>query len=290
VGAVKAKRLFVIFIGLLIVFGLGHSSQPKSATAAVILDKDFLVFGHRGASGYAPEHTLLSYQLAKELGADYLEIDLQQTKDGELVALHDPDVNRTTDGTGNAADFTLAELQQLDAGSWFNKKYPAKAKPEYAGLTIPSLRQVFQTFGNEVNYCLEIKTPDAGIEGKLLSLLDEFDLLEDPKSANVIIQSFSAESLQSVHRVQPDIPLIKLMDWYSPLVTSEKELKEIKQYAMGIGVSQLWSTPAFEKKVRSADLALYPFSVNDAASLFKVAHTGTLGVYTDYIDTISAYK
>ena len=114
-----------------------------------------LVFGHRGASGDAPEHTLLSYRLAKELGADHLEIDLQQTKDGELVALHDEDVDRTTNGTGNVADFTLAELQQLDAGSWSTKKYPAKAMPEYAGLPIPSLRQIFETFGKKSSIALK---------------------------------------------------------------------------------------------------------------------------------------
>lgn len=81
----------------------------------------FLIIGHRGASGYAPEHTIEAYQLAAEMGADYLEIDLQQTKDGELVAMHDETVDRTTNGKGLVKSYSLKELQQLDAGSWFRK-------------------------------------------------------------------------------------------------------------------------------------------------------------------------
>ena len=72
---------------------------------------------------------------------DYIELDLQMTKDGQLIAMHDEKVDRTTDGTGYVKDMTLAEIKELDAGSWFNEKYPQYAKPEYEGLQVPPLKR-----------------------------------------------------------------------------------------------------------------------------------------------------
>ncbi|WP_312632495.1 glycerophosphodiester phosphodiesterase family protein, partial [Mammaliicoccus sciuri] len=78
------------------------------------------------------EHTFQAYDKShNELKASYIEIDLQRTKDGHLVAMHDETVNRTTNGHGKVEDYTLDELKQLDAGSWFNKKYPKYARASY---------------------------------------------------------------------------------------------------------------------------------------------------------------
>ncbi len=74
---------------------------------------------HRGASGYAPEHTIAAYTLGQQLKGDFIEIDLQMTKDGHLVAMHDETVNRTTNGTGLVKEYTLEEIKQLNAGSFF---------------------------------------------------------------------------------------------------------------------------------------------------------------------------
>ena len=76
---------------------------------------------------------------------DYIEFDLQMTKDGQLIAMHDEAVDWTTDGTGFVKDFTLAEIKQFDAGSWFNETYPQYAKPEYEGLKVPTLEEVFKS-------------------------------------------------------------------------------------------------------------------------------------------------
>src|SRR5690625_2533442 len=74
---------------------------------------------HRGASGYAPENTMAAFDRAFEMKADFIEIDVQMSADGEVVAIHDLMIDRTTDGTGRVDNFTLEELRQLDAGSWF---------------------------------------------------------------------------------------------------------------------------------------------------------------------------
>ena len=98
-------------------------------------DAPVLAIGHRGASGYAPEHTIASYDLALALGADYIEQDLQLTKDGVLVVLHDPTLDRTARGpaencTGSRRSTkTLAQIKTCDVGSWFNDAFPEYARP-----------------------------------------------------------------------------------------------------------------------------------------------------------------
>lgn len=114
-----------------------------------------LDIAHRGASGYAPEHTLTSYKMGDRMHGDYIEIDLQMTKDGKLIAMHDETVDRTTDGTGKVKDFTLEQIKQLDAGSWFNEKYPQYANPRYEGLQVPTLEEIFKTFKKIKNITLK---------------------------------------------------------------------------------------------------------------------------------------
>src|SRR5687767_7844700 len=92
------------------------------------------IVGHRGAAGLAPENTLASFRRAWELGADIVELDVHLTTDGQVIALHDATLDRTTSGTGPVAVLTLAEVQSLDAGSQF--------APEFAGERVPTLAEV----------------------------------------------------------------------------------------------------------------------------------------------------
>jgi glycerophosphoryl diester phosphodiesterase len=137
-----------------------------SAAAATLGDGPVLNIGHRGASGHAPEHTIPAYNLALEQGADYIEIDLQMTADGVLVALHDKTLNRTADAPegvperycrGLVSKKTLEQIKMCDVGSWFS--------PEYAGLQIPTLDEIFHYYEVErdidPNYYIETKNPDA---------------------------------------------------------------------------------------------------------------------------------
>src|SRR3989442_1668420 len=90
-------------------------------TGILLANKLPQILAHRGASGWAPETTLAAYRLALEMKVDYLELDVHMTRDGEIVAIHDTTVDRTTGGKGAVGDFTLDQIKQLDAGSWFNK-------------------------------------------------------------------------------------------------------------------------------------------------------------------------
>lgn len=152
------------------------------------------VVAHRGASGYAPEITLASYQLALAMNVDYVEMDIHMLRDGTLVAIHDPDVRRTTNGKGRLSGLTLSELKSLDAGSWFNKKYPEKARPEFEGLKVPTLQEIFDLTGESSAGCyIEIKDPErypADLESSLISLIRKNRL----ESRSRII-SFSRQSI-----------------------------------------------------------------------------------------------
>jgi glycerophosphoryl diester phosphodiesterase len=150
-----------MFTVMALFFVVGSTSSfATEKSDPTMNDKKFLVIGHRGVSGLAPEHTTASYDLVKEQKGDYIEIDLQMTKDGKLVAMHDTTVDRTTEGTGEVRDKTLEEMKQLDTGSWFNEEYPELAKDSYKGLKVQTLEEIFQRYGKSANYYIETKSPD----------------------------------------------------------------------------------------------------------------------------------
>lgn len=122
---------------------------------------------HRGASGHAPENTMAAFEKAFEMKADYIEIDVQMTKDGELIAIHDTTVNRTTNGTGSVGDYTLEEIQQLDAGSWFGQ--------EFVGERIPTFEEIIDTYRGKIGLLIELKSPELypGVEEKVAEALME---------------------------------------------------------------------------------------------------------------------
>lgn len=200
------------------------------------------VIAHRGDSYHAPEETRPAYKLARDEGADYLELDLQRTRDGHLIALHDTSLKRTTnieDVFPERADapvntFTLAEIKRLDAGSWFNKTYPDRARAGFAGLkilTLDEVRQIAEGGDNHPGLYLETKAPDLfpGIEDDLRDYLlahdwigstplmapDGFDAERHVGVAftrgRVVLQTFSRDSLKNLQTDMPDTPKVLLL-------------------------------------------------------------------------------
>lgn len=251
---------------------LGDNTKQKENINP--LEKDFIIIAHRGASGYAPEHTLEAYKLAVEMAADYIEIDLHMTKDGALVAMHDETVDRTTNGHGKVAELTLEEIKSLDAGSWFDESFK--------GLSVPTLEEIFNEFGDTTNYYIEIKSP--GMEADLLLLLETFDLLNSRYKGKVVIQSFMEESLRDVNKLHSDLPLIQLSR--NDALTDE-DLQEISDYALGIGIDYKHVDESLIQRVKDHNLILHPYTVNESADIAVLKAMGVDGVFTNYID---AYK
>lgn len=162
-----------------------------------LYDDQILVFGHRGAQAYAPMNTLPAFELAAEQGAQGVELDVQLSKDGEAVVIHDFTVDATTNGSGAVSALTLAELKTLDAGGWFAQ--------EFRGAQIPTLAEVFEAFGERLIINVEIKwfSPDAnGIERVVADAIQRFGLQE-----RVIVSSFNPIVLKRFRTMAPDVPL-----------------------------------------------------------------------------------
>ena len=156
-----------------------------------------LIFAHRGASAVAPENTLPAFTKALEMGADGIELDVQATADGELVVLHDFNLERTTTGTGLLRKHTLAQLVEIDAGIRFSDAF--------ADTPIPTLEQVFELTADRCIVNVEIKNMDwdGGPEAGPLSHMIQRRRLHD----RVIVSSFNPFSLRKMRKLDPAIPL-----------------------------------------------------------------------------------
>lgn len=249
--------------------------------------------GHRGAAAYAPEHTLASYDLALAMGADYIEQDLQLTSDGVLVVLHDDTLDRTARGpaencTGPVATKTLAQLRTCDVGSWFNEARPALARPEYVGLQIPTLEEVFRRYRRRASYYIETKSPDDAdrMEERLLALLRRYDLLRPARQWRVLIQSFSPASLQRLHALDPKLPLIQLLVTLGTSPARETMLDEIAAYAVGIGPLAASLDAAGLAHAHARCLAVHPFTVDDPTRMAQLVADGVDGMFTNAPDVL----
>ncbi len=262
----------------------------SGAGGAIIKEKqkDIVNVAHRGASGYAPEHTLVSYELGEKLKGDYIEIDLQMTKDGQLIAMHDETLDRTTNGAGKVKDVTLAEIKQLDAGSWFNKAYPQYAKSSYKGLTVPTLEEIFQKFGQSKRYYIETKSPKVypGMEEKLVYLIEKYGI----DKRKLFVQSFSAESLSNMHELDPSLRLIQLL-WYTTNADiTDEEIADIQEYAIGIGPNYTFINKKYVEKITNSGLQIHPYTVNDKKTMKMLMDWGVTGMFTNFPDVLYEVK
>lgn len=136
-----------------------------------------LFFAHRGGALTAPENTLAAFQTGAQYGAQALELDIQLTSDNEIVVIHDPVVDRTTNGTGSVASFTYAELRQLDAGYRFTPDQGQTFPFRDQGITIPALREVFDQFPS-LRINIDLKADDPHREHVLWTLIQEYHASE----------------------------------------------------------------------------------------------------------------
>jgi glycerophosphoryl diester phosphodiesterase len=284
----RRYKLAVVLMVMLVTFAVPAVGAAQTEST---LDGPVLNIGHRGASAYAPEHTIEAYDLALEQGADYIEIDLQMTADGVLVALHDKTLNRTADAPegvpeqycrGLVSKKTLEQIKMCDVGSWFS--------PEYAGEQIPTLEEIFQRYGTSVNYYIETKNPDAapGMEVELVGLLGEYGLLPDPNEpANwqVLIQSFSAESLMTIHELEPSLPLIQLY-WAGSSKAIQGDLDAASAYAVGIGPYKKDVDAALVEAAHERCLAVHPYTVNTGEEMEELIALGVDGMFTNNPDLL----
>jgi glycerophosphoryl diester phosphodiesterase len=281
------RIVFVFAVGLLAAFlTLAQTKTPSTG-------KKILV-AHRGASAYAPEHTAPAYRLAIEQGADFVEQDLQITKDGVLVCLHDLTLERTTnveevfpdrfrtDVTEDqpqtaspskhwyVSDFTLAEIKKLDAGSWFNEKFK--------GERVPTWQEAIDQVRGKAGMYPETKAPEVygkrgfDMEKLLMDSLKKNKLDRpnaDPKTP-LVIQSFSAASLHKLrdtYKTKLRLTFLIHADPKGEWLTAEG-LKKVKAFADDIGPNKILieREPKIVEWAHAAGLTVTPYTFRSAST------------------------
>ncbi|MFJ9177764.1 glycerophosphodiester phosphodiesterase [Streptomyces sp. NPDC102360] len=264
---------------------------PTTAQAAPAHNRTTVV-AHRGASAYAPENTLAAIDRARALGITWVENDVQRTKDGALVVLHDTTLARTTNveqvypdrSPWNVADFTSGEIAKLDAGSWKGV--------EYTGARIPTLHDYLRRVDrNHQKLLMEIKSPELypGIEKQILrqlrtdGWLDSWDIKH-----RLIIQSFNADSIRTVHARRPDIKTGFLG------TPKTSELPAYAKFADQINPSHTTISADYVKAVHALKgphgkpLEAYTWTVNDAKTAQQVDGFGIDGIISNAPDVVRA--
>lgn len=229
------------------------------------------VWGHRGASAYAPENTMEAFRLAAEQKADGVELDVQFSKDGRLVVLHDETINRVSDGKGYVRDYTLEELKRLH----FNRTHP-----EYAEAKIPELAEVYELLGPtgmEIN--VEIKTGIffyPGIEEKLYGLEKQMGM-----EGKIIYSSFNHYSVMKMKKLNPAARVGLLYgDGFCG----------VPEYAARLGADALHPAlynlqyEGFLEDCRKRDLRVHVWTVDDEDTMRRLIDAGIDAIITNRPD------
>lgn len=229
------------------------------------------IIGHRGAPGYAPENTLASFRKAVELGATFIETDLRLSHDARFVAMHDPTLDRTTNGRGLVRDFTLAQLRELDAGAWYGQKFASER--------IPTLDEILQ-FAREADvvFYLEIKHEFGwGVHHGIVSALRA---AKEP--ARTVVISFDPGLLEKLRRLDAALLTGFLFESSEPNVIER---------AMKIGARQILPradlvTPELLGRARDAGLQVATWTVNRPEEMVMLMEMGVNGIMSDYPDRL----
>jgi glycerophosphoryl diester phosphodiesterase len=238
------------------------------------------VIGHRGASGVAPENTLAAFRKAVELGAGFIETDLQLSRDARLVAVHDDTLERTTNGRGPVSAMTLEELRRLDAGNWFRASDVA-SPDSFAGERIPTVQEVL-AFGreHEIGLLLEIKpTGPSGAEHAIVGALRASG--DIPRS---VVLSFSRSVLRRIRELDPLVMTGFLFDDRLPSPIS---------LALEVGARQLLPrtdrvTRELVAEAHANDVKVVAWTANSTDEMQKLISAGVDGIITDYPDRLVA--
>lgn len=218
----------------------------------------FLVVGHRGAAGLAPENTLKSFRRAFDLGVDAIELDVHTVASG-LAVIHDAEVDRTTNGRGAVSEFSLAELQALDAGD---------------GEHVPMLDEVLAILPGGIGLNIELKGDGSA------TLLAE--TLHAPVE-NVLVSSFDHVQLAIFHESRPDVPCAPLFSKpRRDMISVARSLD-----AWSVNISDRIADRRRIEDLRALGFGVLVYTINDVARARELARCGATGVFTDFPDRVT---
>lgn len=250
---------------------------------------DVQVIAHRGASWDAPEHSFAAWDLALAQGADWIEQDLQMTRDGQLVVLHDDSLDRTARGpavdcSGLVREKTRAQLANCEVGSWFNAEYPDRAQASYVGARIATLDEVLTRYAGRARFYIETKRPEdaPGMEDSLLAVLRRHRLVgRGAQEGRVLVQSFSPASLRRLHALEPRLQLVQLWDDDIAPDGLEALLDSVRAYAVGFGPARRLVSQRLVDAAHARGLDVHPYTVNAEPVMSFLLDLGVDGMFTD---------
>jgi glycerophosphoryl diester phosphodiesterase len=237
--------------------------------------------GHRGASAYAPENTLAAFRAARTKNADFFELDVQQTKDHTPIVIHDTTLTRTTNAESvypgrspwRAGDFTLRQIERLDAGSWFAARFRRERVPTLA-------RTLRAMEGSDLKLLLEIKDPSLypGLTSRITDLLraEPAWLLPD----RLIVQSFDWTSVREFHRLMPSVPAGVLG------TPTAAQLSAVAEYASYVNPRYDTITAAYVRRVHARHMKVFAWGAGSAAAVHRLAGYQVDGIISDRPETV----
>ncbi len=269
------RPLLLSLIVLVIIYVMAAVTPGFERPKHVVADLDWHNIAHRGGPGLAPEHTLLAYQTARDNGATALELDVHSTSDDVLILMHDDDVDRTTNGNGNIRDFTLQQLQALDAGK---------------GQMVPTLDQVF-TAHPDVPYIIELKQQTPSIASDLCDAINQHKLND-----KVIVGSFGAAPLAEFRTLCPDVATgmaqSEVVSYLALYWLGLSHWHWVDAQAMQLppaqsGITLL--TPNFIKNAQSEGRLIQAWTINEQADIDAISALGVDGIITDYPNRVHPF-
>jgi glycerophosphoryl diester phosphodiesterase len=238
--------------------------------------RELICYAHRGARGHAPENTLLAFELAFDLGAQAIECDVQRSRDGELVIIHDGTVNRTTDGAGAVAALSFADLRALDAGRVW--RIPQR---------IPTLAETLELVQRRAGMLnLEVKGESvADSVGTAEKVEPVLRALEDPLRSRVLVSSFEHPA---VAFLKERLPWLRVATLYSG---REWQKKDMLAPALAIGAEAIHpgvslTTAELITQAHAQGLRVNVWTTNRSASIRKFIAWGVDSLFSDYPERV----
>ncbi len=237
------------------------------------------VIAHRGASADAPENTLAAFRLAREAGADWFELDCTLTADGEVIVIHDGKVDRTTNGKGEVAGMTLADLRKLDAGSWKDARW--------AGERLPTLDEALSVAGGPTGVYIEIKAREDSDAARAagVTLAEKTVALVRARgmARQVVVQSFSAQCCAAVKRLAPGLR-VELLAGCKPDEEDKwsAACRAVEAFALdGLNLSAEGFTPERLAEVHAGGRTMAVWTVDEPAEMRALAAHGVDAIITN---------
>jgi glycerophosphoryl diester phosphodiesterase len=235
------------------------------------LARGFLMIGHRGASGYAPENTFAAFEAAIRKGADMIELDIQLTSDREWVVIHDLSLKRTCGLSKKVRLVPLAKIKTLDAGSWFSNLF--------SGETVPTLVELLAWANKRINLNIEIKGSVFNDNKEIQTLLTAISRYKMVK--NVILSSFDWKILRKIRLLHKTIPIGVLVH-REPRFLYMREAIDLKAFSVHLPRHKIKKELA--DQIHARNFKVYLYTVNKANEIEKYSALGADGLFSNYPD------